>query len=258
MLSTTNYTCQKWDHDRLDLVSLFNEAAGWRDFLRYNPKNIELLKKIEEELKSHVKRGAIIYPDPENLFRALKATRLCEVSVVILGQDPYHQSFKFNGTVIPQAMGLSFSVPKGHDIPSSLVNINKNLLKHNHISLMPKSGNLEFWAAQGCLLLNTSLTVEHGAPNCHAGLWKEFTDNLIKYISDNTVGSVFLLWGSPALQKKELIDEKIHKCIISSHPSGLSCKSRLREYPAFDNQDHFGKVNEQLIKAGKRAIHFGL
>ena len=126
---------------------------------------------------------------------------------------------------------------------------------YGHIEEIPKHGNLESWAKQGVLLLNTSLTVQHGYPNSHTMKWEKFTDAVIKYISDNKDKVVFVLWGSPALQKLTLIDkDKKHKIIVSSHPSGLSCHKPLRQYPAFMNYDHFGEINDYLKENKKKTI----
>jgi uracil-DNA glycosylase len=108
---------------------------------------------------------------------------------------------------------------------------------------MPKHGNLQSWANQGVLLINTSLTVQHGYPNGHAENWTWMTDIIIKYISDKTNHVVFVLWGSPAYSKRNLIDTSKHLIVASSHPSGLSYNNKMQDRPAFKNQDHFKLIN---------------
>lgn len=213
--------------------------------------------KIEKYL-SHALRvtnGKInIYPYPDLIFNAFNTTPLDNIKVVILGQDPYHKNEIYNGKIIPQAMGLSFSVPKGITIPSSLNNIYINQLKYRHIFKMPSHGNITSWAYQGCLLLNTSLTVQHGFPNSHSKYWQPLTDTIIKYISDKLNNIVFVLWGKPAFGKLKLIDCHKHKIIITSHPSGLSFNKPMNGYPPFMDFDHFGEINKFLIKNGKEPI----
>ena len=155
---------------------------------------------------------------------------------------------------IPEAMGLSFSVPKKVPIPSSLQNIYKNGVKYNRFYKYPNHGNLEFWAYQGVFMLNTALTVQEGCKLSHAKSWEKFSDLVIKYISEKCQNVVFVLWGSYALSKKELIDNLKHKFVISSHPSGLSCNKKLGQYSEFNNLDQFGSVNKYLKIFGKKEI----
>lgn len=221
----------------------------------------EYFKKLERYFSNCLKKTkgeAKFYPYPELVFNALYHTPLDKVRVVILGQDPYHNCEIHNEKAVPQAMGLSFSVPKGVAIPSSLINIYKNQLKFGHIKKLPNHGNLVSWAKQGCLMLNASLTVQHGVPGSHLNYWTPFTDTLIKYISDQLENVVFVLWGAPALNKLNLIDQKKHRVQISSHPSGLSCSKPLRHYDSFMNHDHFGEINEFLKKRGENPIDWNL
>jgi len=215
-------------------------------------------KTLTEELKDNP--NVIMHPPPNLVFNTFNLTSFKKLKVVVLGQDPYFKYERKHGECISQAMGLSFSVPKGLDVPSSLKNIYSNLLKYNHIKKIPSTGDLTSWAEQGVLMLNTSLTVKQGAvkddefKNCHQNVWKWFTDDIIKYISENKSHVVFVLWGAPALTKKDLIDETKHKVIVSSHPSGLSCNKPLRHYSPFASQDHFGEINETLKKWKKDGI----
>ena len=167
---------------------------------------------------------------------------ICEfnnLKVILLGQDPYHQK--------GQAMGLSFSVPENIKIPPSLVNIYKELKTDCNLQLL--HGDLTKWAKQGVLLLNTSLTVRESCPNSHQKYWRPFTDNLIKYISDNKEGLVFLLWGGHAKNKKKLIDFNKHYVLEANHPSPLSANRG-----GWFGCKHFSKTNDFLQKNGKKEI----
>lgn len=213
-------------------------------------------KEISEELKEN--NSIIIHPKPDYIFNAFILTKFKKMKVVILGQDPYFDHEIHNGEIIPQAMGLSFSVPDKIKIPSSLRNIFANLKKYKHVEEIPKHGNLEQWSKQGVLLLNTSLTVKDGTSNknCHQFQWSWFTNEIIKYISDNKKKVIFVLWGNNAFEKKDLIDENKHKIIISSHPSGLSANKKMKEYPAFNDVDHFGEINKTLDEWNKTNINW--
>ncbi|GAV69829.1 UDG domain-containing protein [Cephalotus follicularis] len=157
---------------------------------------------------------APIYPPQHLIFNALNSTPFHLLKAVIIGQDPYHGP--------GQAMGLSFSVPAGVKIPSSLLNIFKELNQDLGCPI-PSHGNLEKWSVQGVLLLNSVLTVKNHQANSHAKKgWEQFTDAVIKTISDKKEGVVFLLWGNFAQEKSRLIDEKKHHILKAAHPSGLS------------------------------------
>jgi len=198
----------------------------------------------------------IMHPSPSLVFNAFRATSLNNLKVVIIGQDPYFNHEMFNGRAVSQAMGLSFSVPRNFAVPSSLVNIYSNLYKNKHILKIPQHGDLSMWAYQGCLLLNTALTVLDGPHNkeCHLLLWKRYTDHIIKYISTNCDNIVFVIWGAKAYEKLNLVDLDKHKTVISSHPSGLSASSPMKNYPAFINCDTFGQINKYLIEWHKEPI----
>ena len=208
-------------------------------------------KKIENiNKKLSLDMNKKLCPNPNYVFNAFPLTQFDELKVVIIGQDPYFGFELHDSNIVYQAMGLSFSVPDEFDIPSSLQNIYSNLIKYKHIKTKPKSGNLENWARQGCLMLNSALTVINGAENinCHKLIWKWFTDSIIKYISDKKEHVIFVLWGASALEKLNLIDLDKHEAIISSHPSGRSSSKPLKNYSAFNEQNHFGKINELLEK----------
>jgi len=226
-------------------------------FLKLIPKNDwnKLFKKLLNDPRIELMQSKMnnsIFPKPHFLFNAFKLVSIKNLKVVILGQDPY---FNLEDGV-PQAMGLSFSVPKGIKIPSSLKNIYINLLKFKHIKNKPLHGNLEKWSNQGVLLLNTALTVESGKANSHSMLWKWFTDNIIKYISNKKDHVVFVLWGNNAYDKQILIDQDKHELIISSHPSGLSASKPMKHFPAFNDTDHFGLINNYLTKWNYEKINW--
>ena len=177
-----------------------------------------------------------VYPPMNDIFNSMKKTAFKDIKVVILGQDPYHEE--------GQAMGLSFSVPKGVQKPPSLVNIYKEISAETGEE-MPTHGDLSRWAEQGVLLLNACLTVRAHNANSHKGKgWEEFTDGIIKKISDLRKGVVFILWGSNARSKKALIDQTKHLVLESAHPSPLSA------YNGFFGNGHFNKANQYLITHG--------
>ncbi|ARF09478.1 uracil-DNA glycosylase [Indivirus ILV1] len=260
-ISVSDYSYQSWVEKFPDYnvdLNIFPINDTYKEF--YNGElfknNIDKLNKYLSYCLNFSNGTVNIFPYPDLVFNALNATPLDKIKIVILGQDPYHDSRDINNHIIPQAMGLSFSVPEGMPIPSSLQNIYKNLLKFKHITKIPKHGNLSFWAYQGCLMLNTILTVQKGCPDGHKKKWIELTDSLIKFISDNTKNIVFMLWGKNAYEKHNLIDDEKHKIIISSHPSGLSCATKFKSYECFNNEDHFGKANKYLKKHHKNEILF--
>lgn len=260
MLNITNYSHKSWveKYDESTQIKIEDLPIhySWKKIVLSEP-NKELYKKVEKYLKhciEYTNRTIKIYPYPDLLFETFNMVPLTRLRVVILGQDPYHQNVLDNDKIVPQAMGLSFSVPVGVKIPPSLKNIYENLLKYGNICTMPKHGNLTSWAYQGCLLLNTSLTVQHGIANSHAKYWTSITDNIIKSISDNCNSIVFLLWGKPAISKDVLIDSSKHKIIRSSHPSPLSVNDKCGTYNSFSTVDHFGETNKYLIEHGKQSI----
>jgi len=248
---------EKYPDYKVDLNDL-QISDTWDDFTKTDQfkENIEKLNKYFSHCLNVTKGTVNIFPYPDLIFNALNVTPLDKIKVVILGQDPYFNAeTDDDGKMIPQAMGLSFSVPKGVAVPPSLVNIYKNLVKYGHIKKEhPNHGNLAFWAYQGCLLLNTTLTVQQKSPNGHEDKWKQITDSLIEYISTNTENVVFMLWGAPSLKKLNLIDETKHKVLVSSHPSPMSFQTKLRQYESFMNTDHFGEANKYLSENGKDTV----
>jgi uracil-DNA glycosylase len=195
-------------------------------------------------LKAEKASGKIIYPPGPLIFNAFKQTPFDKVKVVLIGQDPYHNK--------DQAHGLSFSVPDGVPKPPSLNNIFKELKNDLGIEI-PENGNLTKWAQQGVLLLNASLTVRLNEPGSHANIgWLQFTDNVIKRISDDKDGVIFLLWGKFAQEKQSLIDETKHFVLKAAHPSPYSANN------GFFGCKHFSKTNELLMKQHKTPIDWKL
>ncbi|MBQ2104704.1 MAG: uracil-DNA glycosylase [Bacteroidales bacterium] len=187
--------------------------------------------------------GTRIYPPGGQIFKAFELTPLPEVKVVILGQDPYHGP--------GQAMGLSFSVPDGIPAPPSLKNIFKEIEDELGVQMSGRT-NLERWARQGVLLLNAILTVEAGKAASHSAIgWQSFTDAVIKCISDNCSGVVFMLWGNFARSKKDLIDSGKHFVLEAAHPSPLA-------RGAFFGCGHFATANRLLEAQGKAPIDWKL
>ncbi len=200
-------------------------------------------ERLVKYLHAEKDAGKTVYPPGGAIFKAFELTPLPDVKVVILGQDPYHGP--------GQAMGLSFSVPEGVRTPPSLKNIFREIETDLGISLSG-SPNLEKWARQGVLLLNSILTVRAGEPASHSRIgWMEFTDAVISTVSARCNGVVFLLWGGFARSKKALIDTSRHSVLEAAHPSPLAGG-------AFFGCRHFSKTNEILIKEGKSPIDWSL
>lgn len=195
-------------------------------------------------LKAEKQAGKVIYPPGKQIFNAFEFTPFDKVKVVILGQDPYHGP--------GQAHGLSFSVPDGVKPPPSLVNIFKE--QHTDLEIpIPNTGNLEKWAKQGVLLLNASLTVEANTPNSHVQTgWHTFTDEVIKHISADKEGVVFMLWGRFAQNKEVIIDPSKHLVLKAAHPSPFSVHN------GFFGCRHFSKANAWLREKGEKPIDWSL
>tara|TARA_B100001094_G_scaffold105802_1_gene101950 strand:- start:2003 stop:2611 length:609 start_codon:yes stop_codon:yes gene_type:complete len=190
------------------------------------------MEDLSKFLGSEKKQGKIIYPPIDKIFRAFDLTSFNTVRVVILGQDPYHGQ--------NQANGLSFSVELGIPTPPSLRNIYKEL--KNDLGIEPPNhGNLEHWAREGVLLLNTCLTVENGIANSHQGQgWEIFTDAVLSVINAEKLNIIFVLWGRKAQKKKKFIDISKHLIIESAHPSPLSAHN------GFFGSKPFSKINRYL------------
>ena len=194
-------------------------------------------------LRAEKAAGVRIFPPGSQIFRAFELTPVDQVKVVILGQDPYHGP--------GQAHGLSFSVPVGVTAPPSLKNIFKEIETDLGVQ-MSGCPNLESWARQGVLLLNAVLTVRCGEAASHGKIgWQEFTDAVIKYISDNCEGVVFMLWGNYARGKAVLINRSRHCVLEAAHPSPLA-------RGAFFGSRHFSQANAALVSFGRAPINWQL
>lgn len=202
------------------------------------------LGELRHFLLSEKQKGKVIFPKGEEYFNALNSTAFDKVKVVILGQDPYHGP--------GQAHGLCFSVQKGVPQPPSLKNIFKEL--QSDLGFKPPShGNLQVWAEQGVLLLNSVLTVESGKAGSHQNRgWEKFTDQVIRSLNEHREGLVFLLWGTYAQAKGQYIDRERHLVIQSSHPSPLSA------HRGFLGSKPFSKTNDYLVSQGKSPINWSL
>lgn len=184
---------------------------------------------------------AIIYPPPKNIFRAFELCPFDKVEVVILGQDPYHGP--------KQANGLCFAVSEGVPLPPSLQNVFKEIESDLGQPMQNRAGDLERWATQGVLLLNATLTVRAGTPGSHQKKgWEEFTDAVIRKLSEERENLVFILWGNYAKAKGAHIDRAKHLVIESAHPSPFSAAS------GFFGSKPFSKANEYLVAHNKIPI----
>ena len=217
-------------------------TTDWNPVLRS-----ELTKPYWQQLTGFVaderRRGSVFPPEAE-VFNALHLTPFAATRVVILGQDPYHGA--------KQAHGLCFSVRPGVAIPPSLANIYTELKADLGIAT-PNHGNLEAWARQGVLLLNTTLTVRAGQANSHQGKgWEIFTDEVLRAVAAKPHRVVFLLWGAAARKKKSLVDLPRHTVIESAHPSPLSAHN------GFFGSRPFSRTNAALVEAGLEPIDWQL
>ena len=216
--------------------------SEWKAFLReeLNSNNFQaIISDLAIERKIHT-----VFPEDNEIFNAFNFTIPSNIKVVILGQDPYHGR--------GQAHGLSFSVPNGVKTPPSLRNIFKELQSDlNHT--ISGNGNLESWARQGVLLLNATLTVRKKIAGSHQKLgWELFTDSVIKKISDEKKGIIFLLWGSFAQKKTVLINTRKHHILATTHPSPFSA------YRGFLGCKHFSKTNKILLNNNQKPINWKL
>jgi len=202
------------------------------------------MQALSAFLRSEKQHGKVIFPPGPEIFAAFEHTPFEQVRVVILGQDPYHGP--------GQAHGLCFSVRKGVTVPPSLVNMYKEMKADLDID-PPGHGFLEEWAQQGLLMLNASLTVEAGKPRSHSKIgWEQFTDAVIRKVSEEKEGVVFLLWGKFAQQKEALIDTGKHFVLKAAHPSPFSATA------GFFGSRPFSKTNKLLEQQGKQPIDWRL
>jgi len=216
---------------------------GWKAALE-TEFDSEYMQALRAFLLEEKRRGKVVYPPGPQIFNAFNTTPFDQVKVVILGQDPYHGP--------GQAHGLSFSVPAGVPSPPSLQNIVKEIQRDLGIE-MSRSGCLVPWAEQGVLLLNAVLTVEQRQAASHQGKgWERFTDAAIDHLNRERDGLVFMLWGSYAQRKGNLIDRKRHLVLTAPHPSPLSA------HRGFIGCGHFSRANDWLVQQGKTPIDWRL
>jgi len=219
--------------DRLKL------EESWKERLRQEFEQDYMLT-LRAFLLQEKQAGKQIFPAGNDIFNALNATTFENVRVVIIGQDPYHGP--------GQAHGLCFSVRPGVEIPPSLRNIYKEIAAD--LGIAPsRSGCLQSWAAQGVLLLNAVLTVESGKAAAHQGRgWERFTDRIIALLNEQGQHIVFMLWGSYAQKKGQIIDRSRHFVLASAHPSPLSASR------GFFGNHHFSRANQYLLANAREAI----
>ena len=222
-------------------MSQIQIEPGWRLALldEFEKPYMVQLKKF---LKSELDKKKRIFPKPSEYFAAFNETPIENVRVVIIGQDPYHGE--------GQAHGLCFSVKENVKVPPSLLNIYKEI--HRDLGMpIPQSGDLTHWARQGVLLLNATLSVEAGKAGSHQKKgWETFTDRVIEVLSEQGQDIVFVLWGSYAQKKGEIIDRTKHIVLESSHPSPLSA------HRGFLGCGHFSKINQFLQQKGQDPIEW--
>ena len=213
-------------------------AQSWKTRLQeeFNKEYfLKLTDFVRDEYKTHK-----VYPPGRLIFNSSEHCSYDELKVVIIGQDPYHG--------VGQANGLCFSVNEGISPPPSLINIFTEI-KNDIGTEIPKSGNLERWANQGVLLLNATLTVRANTPGSHQNKgWEEFTDAVIRRISDEKRQIVFMLWGAYAQKKGSVIDENKHLVLKSAHPSPFAA------HRGFFGNKHFSKANEYLKTMNLKTI----
>jgi uracil-DNA glycosylase len=237
----------------MDLVQIVKDTVqtDWKEILLHSGDEssgvpcplIGMSAGLSEEYERY--EGEFkFFPPQEFIFEAFRYFNFHDTKVVILGLDPYIKT--------GQAMGLSFSVPPDCAIPPSLRNIYKEIQSDLDpgSGVGPPNGDLRGWAEQGVLLLNCYLTVREGHTGSHKKYWKKWSNNLIKYISDNLTGVIFILWGNDARDKLEFIDERRHHVLQGVHPSPLSASR------GFFGCKHFSRCNELLIEMGKTPIRF--
>lgn len=216
--------------------------ASWKEALS-EEFGKEYFATLVQRLHAEKAGGQVIFPPGPQIFRAFELCPLDSVKVVILGQDPYHN--------YGQAMGLAFSVPDSVPAPPSLRNVFREIEDDLGVKMSGRP-NLEPWARQGVLLLNAVLTVRAGEAASHAGIgWQQFTDAVIRCISEKKEGIVFMLWGGFARSKAALIDASKHSVLQAAHPSPLS-------RGAFFGCRHFSKANAILVSEGLSPVNWQL
>jgi uracil-DNA glycosylase len=238
---TVEFSDEKYDWNSLTLWNYLldgNYPRSWSEFfLRDDVQND--LRHISAEIEREVKAGSTVYPEINQVFRAF--IPLDRIKAVILGQDPYH-----NGS----AVGYCFSVRHGNKINPSLLSVYKELENEGYTPI--RDGDIVHWAEQGCVLLNTALTVERGCAGEHIAMWYEFSEKVITYISDKVPDAVWLLMGSKALAFAENITSG--NIIVTSHPMPLAAYKGFRGHDAFMGSGAFRKINEYLVEKKRKEI----
>jgi uracil-DNA glycosylase len=272
-----NYSFKSWQQcfpDNKIILQKLIFNPGWNNFFNIIGKK-PYFKKMENILSDCLsKSNETMLPYAELVFNTFNVLAPKQISVVLIGQDPYPGAHKINNKIIPQAMGFSFSVPLNFPKPESLKNIYNNMLFYNHIRKIPDSGCLSSLVIQGCFMINAALTTCYNKKNVHKNIWKRFTDDLLAYINKNCENVVFLVWGKDAHMMCKFIDPNKHCIITSSHPSPLGFNKTFNgyaygpiknekdrkevTYPSFQTIDHFGRVNTYLKSVGKREIFWDL
>lgn len=272
-----HYSFKTWQQcfpdNQVNLRSLiFN--PGWNEFFDIVEKR-PYYKGMERILSNIItKNQETIIPHAELVFNAFNILSPKQIKIVIIGQDPYPSATKINGKLIPEAMGVSFSVPLNYAKPMSLANIYKNLLDFKHIEKIPTTGCLAPWILQGCFMINAALTTVFTKKNAHKEIWKNFTNDLLAYLDSKCKNIVFDIWGKDAHLLCQNIDPIKHHIITSSHPSPLGCNQifsgvtygkgknykdkKKVVYPSFITTDHFGRINSYLKSVNKREIFWDL
>lgn len=217
-----------------------SHSLTWHDVIGLE-KEQEYFQQTLKFVEAERAAGKVIFPPAKDVFNAFRFTEFEDVKVVILGQDPYHGP--------NQAHGLCFSVLPGVKTPPSLVNMYKELAQDIDGFQIPNHGHLKSWADQGVLLLNTVLTVEQGKAHSHAKTgWETFTDRVIDALNQHRQGVIFLLWGSHAQKKGQMIDRSKHHVLMAPHPSPLSA------HRGFLGCKHFSQTNQILKQLGQMPI----
>ena len=230
-------------HSAQVLAAQLRSDRGWSEHLA-GEFDQPYMQSLAQFLAAEEGAGKVLFPASQHCFNALNSTPLAQVSVVILGQDPYHGP--------GQAHGLCFSVRPDVPVPPSLVNIFKEQQDDLGITV-PDHGCLQPWAEQGVLLLNSVLTVVQGQAGAHQGQgWETFTDRVIDVVNRERDGVVFLLWGSYARKKGAMIDRQRHLVLEGPHPSPLSA------YRGFFGCRHFSRANDWLQQKGQRPVDWQL
>jgi uracil-DNA glycosylase len=221
-----------------------NIPEGWNDFFQYAKEEVKHISDILEKEREAIR----IVPEQENILKIFHLCKPENVSVIIVGQDPYPQILS-NGTA--RAQGLSFSVSRTDSIPSSLQNIYKEIKNCYPDTEIPTHGDISHWVPQGVFLLNTCLTCQAGIPNSHCGkfrLWCPFINKFIKYMAQINKNLIWVLWGNEAQKTEDMIGKAYTNILKSVHPSGLSASR------GFFGCNHFKIINDILKNLNKPII----